>query len=557
MSSKQTKDGEKKRKNLETSIEEKLAKKAKMEMSIEQKLKEKEKKLKEKSMEQKLKEMEEKLKAKEEKQQKKIEEKLSKLPSVPTVGNMTMDEEGNLIDNEGNVLRSSRKKTVSSLINLKKQQEDTSNQLKIEAPKSLDKTNPYVDPNVKNPSFFRRNRSLHFNEQGKFIEQADKLRNFKAKMEYKNQQIGNEEISTDQESGKIKISGDVMEIEKEQEIFKKKTIGEIQLEIGIEEIPNVEWWDALILPKNFKNFETDKIQISEKKVNQCLIEHPIPIKSADPDLDLGPLPMILTPKERKKLKNINKLEREKEKQKKIQLGLIPAPPPKANLKNFMKVHLNEGTMDPTQLEQKIRAQIAKRVENHENRNQERKLTQEQKFEKNKQKAADEASKGIEVTFLKVDEITHPGIKFKINQQAQEKFISGCVLVLKNFCLIIGEGGSKYIRKFQDVMLNKTKWNRELEPTRKQQNDEEFDNVIESLKSEKKFENSMEIEPTENQKLSIEKKEIKCELLWNGIQRKRNFKGFKFIPFDDEESVKTYLKDHGVLHLWEFAMTQAE
>jgi U4/U6 small nuclear ribonucleoprotein PRP3 len=525
---------EKKRKNLESSIEEKLAKKSKLEETLEQKLKEKEKKLSQKSestIEQKLKEMEEKLKEKEAKQQSKIEEKLSKMPTESfQIGNMTMDEDGNIIDSEGNLIRSSRKPVVSSLINLKKQKEETSNQLKLEAPKSLDKFLAYVDSNVKNPKVVRKSRTLNFVEHGKYIQQGEKLRSFQAKLEYKNEHVANSDF---------KVSSDLMEIEKEQKNFKKETIGNIQLEIGIEDIPSVEWWDALILPNTITNLESEKIEFLEKKVNQNLIEHPIPIKSADPDVDVGPIPMILTEKERKKMRKIQRMEREKEKQKKIQLGLIPTPLPKANLKNFMKVHLNEGTMDPTKLEQKIREQIAARIKNHEDRNLENKLSKEEKFERNKQKASDDASKGIEVTFIKVDEISHPGIKFKINAQAQEKFISGCVLVLKDFCLILAEGGSKSIRKFQDVMLNKVDWNRDLEPPRNPE-------ITEGLKSEPIV--------TQETKENVEKKVIKSELLWNGIQRQRNFKGFKFIPFEDEEACQDYLKQHSVLHLWEFAKT---
>jgi hypothetical protein len=91
---------------------------------------------------------------------------------------------------------------------------------------------------------------------------------------------------------------------------------------------------------------------------------------------------------------------------------------------------------------------------------------------------------------------------------------GCVIYYENITVVIAEGGQKAVNKFTDLMINKIDWNRKLN-----ENDPEKDN--------------------------------KCTLIWQGVQRKRNFKMFKFQKFNDTESVKNYLKQHTVLHLWEY------
>lgn len=92
------------------------------------------------------------------------------------------------------------------------------------------------------------------------------------------------------------------------------------------DVPNVEWWDSVIL--NDKTY-TDQLsdgQLAEKITN--LIEHPIQLRPPGETGDGKFLKVFLTKKERKKLRRQNRKEMQREEQEKIRLGLEPPPEPK-------------------------------------------------------------------------------------------------------------------------------------------------------------------------------------------------------------------------------------
>ena len=66
------------------------------------------------------------------------------------------------------------------------------------------------------------------------------------------------------------------------------------------------------------------------------------------------------------------------------------------MSNLMRVLGNEAIQDPTKVEAHVRAQMAKRNETHEKMNEERKLTPEQRKEKNIRKIKEDTSGGVDV-----------------------------------------------------------------------------------------------------------------------------------------------------------------
>lgn len=72
------------------------------------------------------------------------------------------------------------------------------------------------------------------------------------------------------------------------------------------------------------------------------------------------------------------LEDKRDRQK---MGLLPPDPPKVRLANLMKVLTSDAVQDPTKVEAKVRKEVAMRAHKHEKDNQERKLTAEERREK--------------------------------------------------------------------------------------------------------------------------------------------------------------------------------
>ena len=71
----------------------------------------------------------------------------------------------------------------------------------------------------------------------------------------------------------------------------------------------------------------DLAHINTKLVG-LLVDHPVPVQGPNKAVEVGPLPLMLTQKERKKIRTQGRIAREKEKQEQIKLGLIEPPKPK-------------------------------------------------------------------------------------------------------------------------------------------------------------------------------------------------------------------------------------
>ena len=75
--------------------------------------------------------------------------------------------------------------------------------------------------------------------------------------------------------------------------------------------------------------------------------------------------------------------------------------PKVKMSNLMRVLGNEAVQDPTKVEAHVREQMAKRLANHEKANADRKLTPEQRKEKNCRKMKEDTSCGVKVAVYRL------------------------------------------------------------------------------------------------------------------------------------------------------------
>lgn len=192
------------------------------------------------------------------------------------------------------------------------------------------------------------------------------------------------------------------------------------------------------------------------KVNQ-LIEHPVQMKPPT-YTDKKVIPAVmLTAKERKKLRRQNRAEALKEEQEKIRLGLMPPPPPKVKISNLMRVLGSEAVQDPTKVEEFVRNQMAKRQKIHEEQNAARKLTDAERAAKKKKKIMENTSTCVHVSVFRVNDLTDPAVKFKLEANCNQLHMTGLVLLYKNLNLVVVEGGPKQQKKFKRLMLHRIKW----------------------------------------------------------------------------------------------------
>ncbi|XP_002731125.1 U4/U6 small nuclear ribonucleoprotein Prp3 [Saccoglossus kowalevskii] len=434
-------------------------------------------------------------------------------PSKPTP--LILDDQGRTVDATGKAIQlTQRMPTLKANIRAKKRQE-----FKLVQEKAVDvfnESSQFYDPRVFAAPSGRAKRQFKFHDQGKFEQIAQRVR-AKSQLERLQQEIA-------QAAKKTGISCAT----KLALIVPKKQVAE-------EEIPEVEWWDAFILPSDSYKDVHSKTDSDGKKNEKytgitSLIEHPAQMRPPDEPMKPVEQPIFLTKKERKKLRRQGRREGQRETTEKIRLGLEPPPEPKVRLANLMRVLGNEAVQDPTKVEAHVRAQMAKRQKAHEEANQARKLTAEQKSAKKLKKITEDTSCGVHTSVYRIRDLQNPSRKFKIEANCNQLHMTGFVVLYRDVNVVVVEGGPKQQRKFKRLMLQRIKWN---DDKRSKDDDDDDDSDDER-----------------------EKKGNKCCLVWEGMNKNRAFGDIKFKACPTERIAKEQFRNHGVEHYWDLANSEA-
>lgn len=242
------------------------------------------------------------------------------------------------------------------------------------------------------------------------------------------------------------------------------------------------------------------------------------------------MPIYLTKKEQKRLRRNERLKKLRDERDKIKLGLKPAPPPKIKLKNLVNVLTNETIKNPTEVEQRIRREMAERKLQHERTNEERALTKEQKAEKFKNRLATDRQSGIYSCVFRISRLVSPRNKYKVDINAKEWELVGiCLNKVGGMSIVVVEGGCKAVSKYKKLMLRRIKWTeneRSKRPKRSVDSPPQEDSRDETE------------EPLED--LSGNK----CELMWEGELSDYHFRKWSMYNVDnDERAMETMARFH--------------
>lgn len=348
----------------------------------------------------------------------------------------------------------------------------------------------------------RKKKALKFNEPGKFVQLAHKQR-MQAQLLKLQQEIADKARKTGISTAArlAKLSGVTGPTEKQ-----------------IEYVPQVEWWDSIILDEkdSKKELLTYDSPVKEDAVT-TLIEHPTQLRCPTDPHEPVFMPVFLTKKERKKLRRQNRRETWKDKQERIRLGLDPPPAPKVRISNLMRVLGVEAVQDPTKIEAQVRQQMAKRLQTHKDSNLSRKLTPEQRKEKKLKKLTEDVSLGVQVSVYRIDCLANQSKRFKVDTVAKQLQMTGAVVMYRECNVIVVEGGPKQQKKYRRLVLHRIKWDEDMI-----QDKEDVPN--------------------------------KCVLVWEGMTKERSFSDFKFKALKAEEQVREYFKKHGVQQYWDLALS---
>jgi U4/U6 small nuclear ribonucleoprotein PRP3 len=274
----------------------------------------------------------------------------------------------------------------------------------------------------------------------------------------------------------------------------------------------------------------------------ALVQHIVPIHPPNYIESNQPPVLHLTKKELKRQRKLRRQAKQRELQDLQAAGLVPAPEPRLTLRNFIQVLGDQAYVDPSHMEQKVTEQMAKREQAHLERNQLNKLTKEQRAEKRARKLQEDTSQQVHVAIFYVQDMSHPYHRAKVDLNAQQNFVSGCVLeceIPKLACVIV-EGGPKAIQRYSRLMLVRMKWTGIHE-----EDDDDDDDEDDSLDSDDGAHVTQKFNP-----------DNKCELVWKGMAVKRLFQGFIFQDCETSDQARKVLKSKGVGHYWDQVLAHA-
>ncbi|KAK3742737.1 hypothetical protein QZH41_018948 [Actinostola sp. cb2023] len=411
---------------------------------------------------------------------------------------LILDDKGRTVDSSGKAVQlSSRMPTLKANIRAKKRE-----QFKVEKPSEDLTERTYFDSRVAIPSATRNKRTFKFHEKGKFQEIAQRIR-AKTQLEKLQKQIAAVAKKTGISSAtKLALIAPTKDIQEGQ-------------------VPDIEWWDHVILRAGKYN---ERINVEILQGITQLVEHPVQKHPPAEPTEASTIPIMLTKKERKKIRTQRRREAEKEKTEKIRLGLEPPPPPKVKISNLMRVLGSEAVQDPTKVEAHVRAQMAQRQKAHEAANAARKLTPQARRDKNIKKIKEDTALGVHVAVFRVDDMHDEQKKYKVDINAQQYYLTGCVVLYRELNLVIVEGGQKAIKKYKQLMLHRIKW---AEGKRKKHMDDEDERKINT-----------------------------CVLVWEGTTKERSFSDWKFKQCPTETMARDHLKKYGVEHFWDLARRES-
>uniref|UniRef100_A0A1J3JCN3 U4/U6 small nuclear ribonucleoprotein Prp3 n=1 Tax=Noccaea caerulescens TaxID=107243 RepID=A0A1J3JCN3_NOCCA len=443
-------------------------------------------------------------------------------PSKPPV--LRVDALGREIDEHGNVISVAKPSNLSTLkVNINKQKKDAFQILKPQLEVDPEE-NPFFDPRMgidKTKILRPKRMNFQFVEEGKWTRDAE---NLKLKSQFGEAKA--RELKVKQAhlaKAKDDINPNFIEVSERAPRKEKPK----------DPIPDVEWWDASILNNGLYGDMADgTITDSDLKIEKLThyIEHPRPIEPPAEAAPPPPQPLKLTKREQKKLRTQRRLAKEKEKQEMIRQGLLEPPKAKVKMSNLMKVLGSEATQDPTKLEKEIRTAAAEREQAHTDRNAARKLTPAEKREKKERKLFDDPT-SVEtiVSVYKINKLSHPKTRFKVEMNARQNRLTGCSVMTDDMSVVVVEGKSKAIKRYGKVMLKRINWE-------------------EAVKKEGEEEEEDEDEDGGNNK---------CWLVWQGIVGKPSFHRFHVQECLTESAAKKVFTDAGVSHYWDLAVNYSD
>ena len=216
------------------------------------------------------------------------------------------------------------------------------------------------------------------------------------------------------------------------------------------------------------------------------------------------------------------------------------------MRNLTNTLLMESVADPSAMEAKIRAQVADRQLRHEEQNEARKLTPQERAAKQSRKFSETTVGNVTVNLYRVKSLNSPQVRFKVEKNAEQLNLSGIGIVTGgDFNIIAVEGGLKSLKKYARLLLHRIDWTAasgEGDKSTAMVSEDESDN--------------QDTSETSNIATTVARQGAEyCELVWRGVVPRPSFRRFTLEHARSELAARKSLERAGVEQYWHLAKSQ--
>jgi len=397
-------------------------------------------------------------------------------------------------------------------------------QLDLSAPTFEElKKDPYFDASLGAAGVARgrKSRQLLFNEKGKYIHQAIALRR-QAALEQMKKRIA-------EQTRKAGLDED-----RSEQAF------------VVAAPPAIEWWDEGIIDGDTypEGDDDKKLKINtEDTVITRYIQHPVLLEPPQEKNMPAPKPLPLTKEEQKKKRRQTRQAALKEKQAKIRLGLEEPDAPKVKKSNLMRVLGDQAVKDPTAVEARVNREIAERQDKHEQANEERQLTKEERLEKLAANQEQDAARGVQMCVFRIDNLAYGKHRYKVDNNAKQQALTGITIMNPRLNLVIVEGGQHSIKFYKKLMLQRIDWT-EIAPPREyvKELNAKDDDMAKAWWLKAQDDNGQLKDLSEN----------RCVLIWEGQVKERVFKKWTSRVCETDGDARRALERAKMENMWQAA-----